>query len=329
MGRGEALREAIRAAALDLGFARVGFTTAYPLGPTHERRWDRWRALGRAGVMHYLLRAHPRRTHPRDLLPEARTAIVVAAGYWQGDHPPAPIGAGKIARYAWGADYHHVVRARLDALAARIQTLAAGPGAGDALLFRPCVDSAPLDERALAVRAGIGFAGKHTLVIDPAGGSWLLLGVLLTSLALPPDRPLRSATASCGACRRCLEACPTGAIESPWQLDPRRCISYLTIESRDPVPEELAPRLAGWAFGCDICQEVCPFNARPLATLLPGLEAAGGAGAFASGRMLAEARSGKGFLKRWGHTPLARAGLKGVRRSLEALGLIDETRNPE
>jgi len=322
------LREAIRAEALRLGFSRCAFTTAEPLGETHERRWARWRAEDKAGAMQYLLRQTPRRTHPRDLLTEARTALVVLAGTYDGDYPTAPAdegAAGKIARYAWGRDYHEVLRQRLTRLSEWIQIKTQEVGLDPPpapLVFRPCVDSAPLDERALAVRAGLGFIGKNTLLLGPDGGSWALLGVLLFSLELPPDAPIPNhPAASCGACRRCLEACPTGALDphAPYQMDPRRCISYLTIEQKDAIAPELASKMNGWAFGCDICQEVCPFNARPLARLLPELAAAEGAGPYLTEKSLAETPTGKAFLRRWARTPLARPGLKGLRRNLDAL----------
>jgi epoxyqueuosine reductase len=338
----EALRERIRARALESGFARAGFTTADPLGVAAARRWARWLALGRAGTMTYLERAAPRRTHPRDLLPAARTALAVAAGYYGGDHgdpPPCAEGAsdapgarGKIARYAWGRDYHLVLRERLEALGGWIAGAAAEAGLAEKIEWRACVDSAPLDERALAARAGLGFIGKNTLLIAPKGGSWSVLGVLLLSLELPPDAPLRSAAASCGPCRRCLEACPPQAFTGPWQLDPRRCISYRTIELRPPrepaVEDEADPAQprAGWAFGCDVCQEVCPFNAAPLGRMLPELAAAQGAGAWLTRAMLDAIPSGKAFQRRFGHTPLARPGLRALRRNLDALK--DESSGP-
>jgi epoxyqueuosine reductase len=332
------LREAARVEALRLGFSRCGFTTADPLGEVAERRRRAWLADGRAGPMHYLERPLPRRTRPRDLLPEARAAIVVLAGYYAGDHPAATVAAkeeedrsrkiedraGKIARYAWGRDYHLVLRERLARLGEWLAGRAVELGLAERpeeVALRPCVDSAPLDERALAVRAGLGFIGKNTLLLTPGAGSWSLVGVLLTSLALPPDPPLaRVAANSCGACRRCLEACPTGALDRPYRLDPRRCVSCLTIEQKDAIAPELAARMEGWAFGCDACQEACPINAGPLALLLPELSAERGAGPVFDATMLAETPTGKAFARRWAGTPLTRVGLKGMARNLRALG---------
>ncbi|MCH8333838.1 tRNA epoxyqueuosine(34) reductase QueG, partial [Candidatus Sumerlaeota bacterium] len=287
------LKEEVRAEIMRLGFSLAGFTSARPLSAPQQRRWRRWLDDDRAGEMDYLRRARPRRTHPQDLLPEARSVIVAAAGYYSGDHgdqPDAPGGespresdspqsrpapgeaAGatppdraaparaKVARYAWGSDYHFVLRGRLKKLAAFIERRASELGYPDPVRWRAFSDSAPLDERALAVRAGLGFIGKNTLLLHPVHGSWMLLAELLISIPFPPDSPGVPAVGSCASCRKCLDVCPTGAFIGPYELDPRRCISYLTIEQTGPIPESLKPRLEGWAFGCDLCQEVCPFN---------------------------------------------------------------------
>ena len=330
------LKEALRARALELGFGLVGFTTAEPLADVHQTRWTRWRAEDKAGAMRYLMREAPRRTHPRDMLPEAQSVVVVAAGYYAGDHPAPPHSAegeaevaGKVARYAWGEDYHHVMRERLNALTEFAAAEAARLGIREPVLARPCVDSAPLDERALAVRAGLGFIGKNTLLLHPEHGSWMLLGVLLLSLELPPDTPgLRKVgretretdqPVSCGGCTRCIDACPTAALEAPFRLDPRRCISYLTIEQREAIDPALTRKMQGWAFGCDICQEVCPLNAAPLAQLIPELGATHGVGPHLSQSTLQATPTGKAFQRRWKHTPLARPGLKNLLRNLGAI----------
>jgi epoxyqueuosine reductase len=235
---------------------------------------------------------------------------------------------GKIARYAWGLDYHQVLRGRLTALGEWLARRAAEAGVPPALLgCRACADSAPLDERALAVRAGLGFIGKNTLLLQPDGGSFGVLGVLLLGLPLPPDAPARpTAGASCGNCRRCLEACPTGALTGPYQLDPRHCTSYLTIEQKEEISAELAGRMAGWAFGCDVCQEVCPFNAQPLGAVLPELRRERGAGPFLTELKLANFPSGKALSKGWSALPLARPGLKGLRRNLHSANWLKEAK---
>lgn len=313
-------REAIRERAMALGFSRVGFTTADPLDEATQRRWSRWRERDVAGEMRYLMREAPRRTHPRDLMPEAQTVIVVSAGYYEGDHPANDpdelMKGGKVARYAWGEDYHGVLRKRLGELGEWIEGAPESLKTGESVMWRAFTDSAPLDERALAVRAGLGFFGKNTLLLDSEQGSWTLLGELLLSVALPPDEPQKAG--QCGSCRKCLDACPTDAFSGPYELDPQRCTSYLTIEQRGPIPETLEPKLKGWAFGCDICQEVCPYNEMPMMRLLPEFEASRGVGAIVDESAWEGIPSKKAFGRRWAKSPIERAGLDGMKRNVAA-----------
>lgn len=311
----EIFREAIRERALELGFSRAGFTTAEPLDDAQQRRWRRWRERDVAGAMRYLMRESPRRTHPRDLMSEARSVVVVSAGYYQGDHPAGDAG-GKVARYAWGEDYHHVLKQRLGELGRWIEAQAPSHGIDQGVSWRAFTDSAPLDERALAVRAGLGFFGKNTLLLDPEQGSWTLLAELLLSIELPPDEA--QAPGQCGSCRKCLEACPTDAFTGPYEMDPRRCISYLTIEQRGAIPEPFEREMRGWTFGCDICQEVCPFNEAPMARLLPEFEPERGAGPVADERLWEGVTSKKAFARRWAHSPIERPGLDGMKRNVAA-----------
>jgi epoxyqueuosine reductase len=251
----EALREAIRAAGLELGFVAVGFTGAEALEPDGVALAD-WLAQGRAGEMGYLARA-PRHA-PRALLAEARSVIVAALPC-----PPAGdrLPAGAIARYAHGRDYHHELWARLQALAGRCASLAGGP-----LATRVAVDTAPLLERALARRAGLAFVGKSTMAVIPGAGSHVLLGELLVELALPADEP---APPRCGRCHACLTACPTQALVAPFVLDARRCIAYLTIEHKGAIPLALRPLMGARLAGCDACQDACPYNRRGQAAAGP------------------------------------------------------------
>jgi epoxyqueuosine reductase len=250
-----ALGNAIRDAALTLGFARVGFCPIEPFEAA-GKALDDWLDKGMHGEMAYL--AGESRSEPRQLLPAARSLIVVAMPYGR-DAAPSQSGeqlvvlTGRVARYARGADYHAVLRDRLHLLADRCAALT-----GRGVLARPCVDTAPLLEREAARRAGIGFTAKSTLTIAPGIGSYVLLGELLTDIELQPDRPL--AQQGCGSCTTCLVACPTSAFVDAYTLDARRCISYLTIELRGSIPRELRPLIGRWVFGCDVCQEVCPFN---------------------------------------------------------------------
>jgi epoxyqueuosine reductase len=208
--------------------------------------------------MAYLSRRFDERVDPRAYLPGARSVICVAMNYYRGD--PGPAKGARIARYAWGEDYHDVVKERLHALADWLRQQMPG------IETRACVDTAPVMEKELAARAGVGWLGKNTCVINPGIGSWLVLGEIITTLDLPPDEP---AVDRCGSCRRCVDACPTGAIVAPYQLDASRCISYLTIERREPIPREFHDKLQGWLVGCDICQEVCPWNSKAPASTQP------------------------------------------------------------
>lgn len=245
------LREEILQAGLQLGFVRVGFAPTTPL--PHIAALRRWVDEGMAATMTYMARGLERRGLPTELLPEARVAIVGVASYAAPDEPLEGA-VGLVARYARGVDYHVVLRARLAALHDWIERRL-----GQTLPHRVVVDTAPLLERELAMAAGVGFMGKSTLLITPGVGSYTLLGALLLPLELPPDEPRSE---SCGDCRLCLEACPTGAIVAPHVLDARRCLSYLTIEHRGAVEDAaLRSALSPWVFGCDVCQQVCPHNA--------------------------------------------------------------------
>lgn len=244
----------IRVYARDLGFDLVGFTTADPIET--QEYYRQWLADQKHGSMTWLADRVDERTDPRTYVPDAQSIICLAINYHQPLEAPPPDQKvpGRIARYALGIDYHEHIKNRLYALADWIRHR--HPDA----TTRCCVDTAPVAEKVLAARAGIGWVGKHTLVINPKIGSWLLLGEIITSLKLPIDRPHID---RCGTCRRCIDACPTHAITAPYQLDARKCIAYLTIENRDPIDPDLAPLMGDRMVGCDICQEVCPYNRHP------------------------------------------------------------------
>lgn len=243
----------------ELGFALAG--VAHLASSRYANHVRAWIASGRHGTMTYLADGLETRLNPAALLPGARAAIVVADRYAprggampsapEAPECPAPRIPARIARYAQGRDYHDIVKRRLHALSDELRAL--HPRAE----FRTCVDSAPIMERELAERAGLGWIGKHTLLIHPEFGSWFLLGVVLTTLDLrTSDTPVPD---HCGSCTRCIDACPTGCI-TPWSVDASRCIAYLTIERREPIPPDLSAHLGEWLFGCDVCQEVCPHN---------------------------------------------------------------------
>jgi epoxyqueuosine reductase len=298
------LAVAVKRRAEELGFVACGITDPSPIDDGGGL--DRWLASGYAGVMRYLHRQARKRKDPRLIVPGAKSVVVVLDNYYNGDADPGP--PPKIARYARGEDYHRVTRERLEPLADLLRT----HGARIAHTF---ADSGPVPERALALRAGLGWIGKNTMLIRPGSGSFFFIGTLFTDLALEQDRI--DATDHCGTCTRCLDACPTGALVEPRVLDATRCTSYLTIEQKGPIPEPLAERLEGWVFGCDICNEVCPWNQRfaqpTSAEEFRSRHLLDGAGPELFDRMDEEE-----FTRRFGDTPLERPVLRGMRRNLRA-----------
>jgi epoxyqueuosine reductase len=271
----------VKEMAAQAGFDRVGIAAAAP--PPHADFLREWLDRGYAGSMDYLHRHLDIRLDPRRLMPNARSIICVAMNYYQtdkgrfcfsGEAPPdavraargeksrmSPFPGARIARYAWGQDYHTFIRKRLSLMIRHIRH-AIGAEFGS----RVFVDTAPVLERPLASAAGLGWIGKNSLLIVPRLGSFVLLGGAMTSLDLEPDDP---AADRCGRCTRCIEACPSRAIVRPRVVDARRCISFLTIENRDAIPPEHRPCIGQWLFGCDICQEVCPHNRRATAANEP------------------------------------------------------------
>ena len=253
----EAVKSRIKSRAAELGFALCGVTTPDP--PLHLAEYEQWLADGLHGEMAYLAteRARRRRADPRAILPECQSVLVLAANYYQGDRP-APEGdlAGRVARYAWNADYHDVLLARLRELVAFIEEQVGRPVA-----HKMYTDTGPLLEREFAQRAGLGWIGKNTNLINPQIGSWLLLAEVLLDLPLPPDEPF--AADRCGTCTACIDACPTDAILSaPRRVDGTRCISYWTIEVKGAIEPAWRSEMGDWVFGCDVCQDVCPWNIR-------------------------------------------------------------------
>ena len=306
------LKERIREAGIACGFDQVGFAPAEP--PAHAEAYREWLDRGYHGEMGYMARddAVARRLDPEAALPGGRTIVMASLVYGAGSED-----AGRtVARYAHGRDYHDVFEERLDALAASIRELAPDTRT------RRYVDYGPVMERDHAQRAGLGWIGKNTMLIHPELGSYLMLGELLTDLDVEPDEPFLPDR--CGTCTRCIEACPTGAILDGRILDARRCISYLTIELRGPIPGDLRRRIGTRVFGCDICQEVCPWNGdapEPIEHPFGGLAG----GPFDPTDLLAWAEQlsrldEAGFRTRYRGTALARPGRQGLLRNL-AVGL--------
>jgi epoxyqueuosine reductase len=271
---GEVTAETVKRLAHECGFELAGVAAAEPLGePAWYREWIR---RGMAGEMTYLTgRRADLRRDPHSLLPSARS-IVCAGKLYNGPEPYSTqmhdSGRGWISRYAWGEDYHVVMRRGLELLAVKLAACLSEP-----FEWKAAVDAEPLMQRAYARRAGLGWIGKNCCLINQGSGSWFFLGALLVSLDLEPDAPPPD---RCGSCTRCIDACPTGALvptgcpEGPSHtIDARRCISYLTIEARGEIPESLRPGVGRHVFGCDICQEVCPWNGSAPTTSDPAFAA--------------------------------------------------------
>jgi len=242
----------IKTQARALGFQKVGIVPAEPLSDERQRLQE-WLRLGFQAEMGWMARDPDQRTDPKKLFPDARSVVVVALNYYTPAQHNDDSGSGKVSRYAWGDDYHDVVGEKLRALLDWIrQQWPAAAG-------KVCVDIQPMMDKAWAQRAGLGWIGKHTNLITRDYGSWIFIGELLLNLELAYDDVL--VEDHCGACTLCIEACPTGAIVEPYVVDSNRCISHATIESRAPqIPSEVAGNLEGWFYGCDICQDVCPWN---------------------------------------------------------------------
>ncbi len=292
----------VKARAAELGFVACGITD---LGPSkHGAAFDRWLRQGFGGNMRYLHRQAKKRKDTRLIDREATRAVVILDNYYATEYQQ-PEGKAKIARYASSTDYHITTLKRVNALA----ELLTMHGAKTA---RPYVDTGPVPERELAQRAGLGWIGKNTMLLRPGLGSWFVIGTIFTDLPLELDAPF--ATDHCGSCTKCLDACPTQAFVEPYVLDATKCISYLTIEYKDEIPAELAGQFGGWAFGCDICNEVCPWNLR-FATETTVPEFRPRADLSSAGEHFFDRMTEEEFAGRFGDTPLARPGLERMRRN--------------
>lgn len=296
----------LRAAAAASGFSRLGIAAVGDRDPLVHARFRAWLDAGRAGPMAGWLEAHePLRRDPATLLAGVRSVIMLAT-----DHPPAaagpaPPGRGRVASYAWGDDYHDLLRRRVNALGAWLEERLPG------CRTRGVVDSAPFAEREFGWLAGLGWFGKNTMLIDPRAGSYFLLTALLTDLDLPADVPLD--VDHCGSCTACLDACPTRAFPAPRVLDATRCISALTIEDHGPVPREFRAALGEWVFGCDVCQEVCPWNRHAPGSVEPALQPRDGAATLDPAALLRLDEAG--FRDRFRGSAILRAKRRGLLRS--------------
>ena len=246
---GTELKKQLAEFARDIGFDSCRIARCSP--PAHGKQFSDWLNENAHGEMEYMARGKEKRSDPEKILSGAKSIVVLAMNYFQGEMPRRPeiAAKGRIARYAWGDDYHDVIAAKLRTIDKFLREIG-----GQQKFY---VDTGPILERDHAGEAGIGWHGKSTMLLDQQLGTWFFLAEILTTLELPPDAPARN---RCGTCERCINACPTGAITAPHKLDARRCISYLTIELKGAIPIELRPLIGNRIFGCDDCLEACPWN---------------------------------------------------------------------
>jgi len=290
----------LRAEALRLGFSRLGVTPL--LKPPHHGAFQGWLARGLAGPMQDWLERHePLRRSVATILEGAASVVMLATDHATlPDTASCPPGQGRVARYAWSDDYHDLLRSRVNALSAWLEARVPG------CRTRGVVDSAPIAERDFAQAAGLGWIGRNAMLISPTAGSWFLLTAFVTDVPLPADAPLE--TDHCGTCTACLDACPTDAL-----LDAARCISALTVESRSPIPAELRAAMGEWVFGCDVCQEVCPWNRHAPGSSEPAMQPRDGAATLPLAELLALDEAG--FRRRFRGSAVRRAKRTGLLRS--------------
>jgi len=302
-------KEQLRNALIACGFSQVGFTDTLP--SRHQSYWRAWTNAGYAGEMLWLSTRRELRTGHLgvpELLDGAQTAIVLAVSY---NHPSivATPDQGIIAKYAQGLDYHKVIRSMTKQGMKVVEAFIPGS------VSRAATDSAPIPERELAVRAGIGWQGRHTNVIVPGFGNYVFLSVILTTAVIEPDKP-DSQMGNCGACTKCLQVCPTGALVAPNVLDPRRCISYWTIEAKESIPLEIRPLMGNRIFGCDICIDICPWNSLASPDQLAVFKWNPSFGALNLGDLFMNLASDDWFQRTFFGTPVLRTGRSGLRRNV-------------
>jgi epoxyqueuosine reductase len=297
------LEERARAAGFDL----VGVARAEPLEEGGERLRV-WQEAGMAADMGYMHRPVELLSDPKKLQKSAKSVVSLGVSYYPGEHPENTEGGGRIARYAWGRDYHEVIKGRLFRLREDLEEVL-----GVRIKARGFTDAVPLLERSAAQHAGLGFFGRNSCLINDRVGSYFFIADLILDLELEPDEP---GMGTCGRCTRCMDRCPTGAIKAPGVVDARLCISYLTIENRAEIPRDLRPLVSDWSFGCDVCQEVCPYNKRKATrSRWPEFSEGAGAGPYLEIEEVLEIRSDEEFERRFAGTPLTRPGRAGLLRN--------------
>ena len=309
----------VKSLALSLGFDRVGITDAAPFHRDEAAAAQRVRDGLMDGLPWYTEERVRRMNRPGLLLDDARSVISMAVNYNTGPPSEGMRGSGnprgRVARYAWGRDYHNVIKGRLRRFARELPDVAGRP-----VRARFFVDDGPMNDRAAAERSGVGWFGKNTNILTPTRGSWVFLAQVVTDMDLKPDPPLKK---TCGECVRCIPACPTDAIVAPYVIDNRKCISFLTIELRGPIPREMRPAMGDWVFGCDICQEVCPVNRKAVLSREPDFNKRHD---FDAPELIPLLDLDEGdFRKRFEGSPIRRAKREGLQRNVcVALGNIGD-----
>lgn len=291
----------IKEFAKSLGFHLVKVIPAYPLAED-RKYFNEWLKHGYSADLEYM----KKRSDLNEILPGAKSVICLGMNYYQQLPEKMPKNAGRVARYAWGKDYHTVIEKKLKKIR---QFIIEKNGNARKTDFKLYVDAGPILERAYAAKAGLGFIGKNTTLITKEYGSWVFLSEIITTLELDYDKP-GNIQGSCGSCTRCMEACPTKAIVKPYELDARRCISYQTIENKGEIPEEIKKNMGDRVLGCDICQEVCPHNCRAKQTDVDEFLK------HRAGPFIEKPLTEDEFNEKYAGSPLKRAGLKAILRNI-------------
>lgn len=300
-------RRTLEEKARTVGFDLVGVARAEPL-VRGAGRLKEWQEARMAADMGYMYRPVELLSNPRRLQKSARSVVSLGVSYYPGEHPDNPGDGGRVARYAWGKDYHAVIKERLRKLREELEE-----ALGCRIKARAFTDAVPLLERSAAQHAGLGFFGRNSCLINGDTGSYFFIADLILDLELEPDA---EGTGTCGRCARCITACPTGAIKAPGVVDARLCISYLTIENKGEIPRELRKAVSDWTFGCDVCQEVCPYNKRKASvSRWPEFSSSAGAGSYLKITEVLDIRTDEEFEHRFGETPLTRPGRAGLLRN--------------
>ena len=306
--------EIIKKIAIKSGFDLCGVTTPEPI-PEATEYYDRWLENNYHAEMQWIAENKERRYDPRELLENVKSVIMLGINYYHPNSEETPQGMGLVSRYARGKDYHKVIKRKTKNFLHKIEKDLPRKSNEE---FKWWVDYGPFLERSYAVKAGIGYIGKNSMLINKQYGSWVFLSEVLTTMVLEPDKPTDLEHGKCGECRLCLDACPTEAIVKPRVVDSNRCISYLTIERPSTIPDELADKFGNMIFGCDICQDVCPHNlSRQMQTIHHEFDPEKGVGEFVDVDEILDIDGREEFLKLFAGTPLARPKEDGLRRNAE------------